>query len=295
MHLSEALSIVPVTVLRDAAFTSLGFVTHRSEEMLVFLESERFLDGLLANPSVSAVITTSMLADHIPASLGVALSEAPRRDFYHLHNHLAEQTAFYWQDFPAEVAADAVISSSAHVATHNVRIGHRTVIEPFVTVLPHTIIGDDVILRAGCVVGSQGFEFKRIGESILPVAHAGGVRLHDRVEVQANTCIDRSIFGGFTEIGEDTKLDNLIYVAHNVKIGKRCLLAAHAMIAGSVTIGDDVWVGPSAAVSSEITIGDRVFITLGSVVTRDVAAGQHVTGNFAIDHDKFIAFLKTIR
>jgi len=164
-----------------------------------------------------------------------------------------------------------------------------------VTVLPHTIIGDEVILRAGSVIGAQGFEFKRIGESILPVAHAGGVRLSDRVEIQANSCVDRSIFGGFTEIGEDTKLDNFVHVAHNVKIGKRCLLAAHAMIAGSVTIGDDVWIGPSAAVSSEITIGDGAYVTLGSVVTRDVAAGQRVTGNFAIDHDKFIAFLRTIR
>jgi UDP-3-O-[3-hydroxymyristoyl] glucosamine N-acyltransferase len=295
MRLSEASSIVPITVLRDAAFTSLGFVTHRTDAMLVFMESERFLDGLFANPNVSAVIAAPAVADRIPAHLGVAISEAPRRDFYHLHNHLAEHTEFYWRDFPAEIAADAFISPAAHIASLNVRIGHRTVIEPSVTVLPHTIIGDDVILRAGSVIGSQGFEFKRIGETILPVAHAGGVRLHDRVEVQANTCIDRSIFGGFTELGADTKLDNLVHIAHNVKIGKRCLLAAHAMIAGSVTLGDDVWIGPSAAVSSEITIGDGAYVTLGSVVTRNVAPGQHVTGNFAIDHDKFIAFLKTIR
>ena len=127
------------------------------------------------------------------------------------------------------------------------------------------------------------------------MAHAGGVRLGDRVELQANTCVDRAIFGGFTEIGEDTKCDNLVHIAHNVKIGRRCLLAAQAMIAGSVTIGDDVWIGPSAAVLSEITIGDGAYVTIGSVVTRNVAPGQHVTGNFAIDHDKFIVFLKTIR
>ncbi|MEJ5200484.1 MAG: UDP-3-O-(3-hydroxymyristoyl)glucosamine N-acyltransferase [Anaerolineae bacterium] len=295
MHLSEASSIVPLTVLRDAAFASLGFVTHRAEAMLVFLESERFLEGLLANANVSAVITTADLAERLPGHLGVALSDFPRRDFYHLHNYLAEQTTFYWEDFPTEIAADAVIGPHVYIAPQNVRIGHRVVIEPHVTVLPHTIIGDDVILRAGCVIGSQGFEFKRIGQTILAVAHAGGVRIGDRVEIQANSCVDRSIFGGFTEIGEDTKLDNLVHVAHNVKIGKRCLLAAHAMIAGSVTIGDDVWIGPSAAVSSEITIGDGASVTLGSVVTRNVAAGQRVTGNFAIDHDKFIAFLRTIR
>lgn len=295
MHLSEASSIVPLNVLRDAAFASLGFVTHRADAMLVFLESERFLDGLLANPNVSAVIATADLAERMPPHLGVAVSEFPRRDFYHLHNYLAERTSFYWQDFPTEIAADAMISPQAYIAPQNVRIGRRVVIEPHVTVLPHTIIGDDVILRAGCVIGSQGFEFKRIGQTILPVAHAGGVRLGDRVELQASCCVDRSIFGGLTEVGADTKCDNLVHIAHNVRIGKRCLLAAHAMIAGSVTIGDDVWIGPSAAVSSEITIGDGAFVTLGSVVTRNVAAGQRVTGNFAIDHDKFIAFLRTIR
>ncbi len=295
MHLAEASSIVPLTVLRDAPFASLGFVTHRTDAMLVFLESERFLDGLLANPNVTAVITAAALADRIPAHIGVALAEAPRREFYRLHNHLAERTTFYWEDFPTEVAADAVISPLAYVAPQNVRIGHRTVIEPHVTVLPHTIIGDDVILRAGTVVGAQGFQFIRIADAVLPVAHAGGVWLHDRVEVQANGTIARALFGGFTELGEDTKLDSLVYVAHQVRIGRRCLVGAGAAITGSVTVGDDVWIGPHATIASEITIGDGAYVTLGSVVTRDVAAGQRVTGNFAIDHDKFIAFLRTIR
>ncbi len=67
------------------------------------------------------------------------------------------------------------------------------------------------------------------------------------------------------------------------------------MVAGSAKIGDDVWIGPSASVSSGVEIGDGASITLGSVVTKNVAPGQRVTGNFAIDHDKFIAFLKTIR
>jgi UDP-3-O-[3-hydroxymyristoyl] glucosamine N-acyltransferase len=224
-----------------------------------------------------------------------ALSQAPRRDFFKFHNHLAAHTDFYWRDFPTEIAPNAVISPRAEIAEKNVRIGRRTMVEPNVTVFPHSIVGDDVILRAGCVIGMQGFEFKRLDGEILPVAHAGGVWLHDRVEVQANSTVDRSVFGGFTEVGEDSKIDNLVHISHNVKIGKRCFIVANAMIAGSVVIGDDVWIGPSASISSEITIGDRAFVTLGSVVTRDIAPDQHVTGNFAIDHEKYIAFLRTIR
>ena len=263
--------------------------------MLVFLESERYLDGVLRHPGIRCVITTEALADRLPARPWGRDPQAPRRDFFKFHNHLADHTDFYWRDFATEIAPDAVISPAAHIAKRNVRIGRRAVIEPHVTVLPHTILGDDVILRAGCVVGSQGFQFIRSGDEVLPVTHGGGVWLYDRVEVQANSTIARALFGGFTELGEDTKLDSLVYVAHHVRLGKRCLVGAGATITGSVTIGDDVWIGPNATIASEVTIGDRANITLGSVVTRDVAADQHVTGNFAIDHEKYIAFLRTIR
>ena len=107
MRLSEAASVVPLQVVRDADFAALGFVSHRRAALLVFLESDRFLDGLLANAHVCAVITVESLADRIPSGLGLALSDAPRRAFYLLHNHLASHTTFYWQDFPTEVAGDA--------------------------------------------------------------------------------------------------------------------------------------------------------------------------------------------
>jgi len=96
-------------------------------------------------------------------------------------------------------------------------------------------------------------------------------------------------------VGDDTKTDNFVHIAHNVHLGRGCFLAAHAMVAGSVTMGDEVWIGPSAAISSEITIGSKANITIGAVVTRNVEPGQKVSGNFAIDHTRYMAFLKTIR
>lgn len=295
MQLSDLPTIVPVTTVRESTFLSLGLVSYRSPAMLVYLENDRFLARLKENPDVSGVITIAALVERLPKHLGIAVADDPRREFYRFHNFLAESTGFYWEDFPTEVAADAQVSAMTHVAELNVHIGHNTVIEPGVIILPHVIIGDNVIVRAGSVIGSQGFEFKRIGDEILSVAHAGGVHLHNGVEIQANCAISRSIFGGFTELGEDTKLDNLVHIAHNVKIGQRCFLAACAMVAGSVTIGDDVWVGPGASISSEITVGDRASLTIGSVVTRDVAAGQRVSGNFAIDHDRFLSFIRSVR
>jgi UDP-3-O-[3-hydroxymyristoyl] glucosamine N-acyltransferase len=295
MNLSDICQITQIKVVKDNKFESLGGVHHRTANMLVFIESEKFLPALFENTLVSCVITNQNLLAKIPENYGIAISENPRKTFYHLHNYLANNTDFYWEDFPSEISPEAKIHPRAFIAEKNVRIGRETVIEANATVLERVIIGEDVILRSGCTIGSQGFEFKRIEGKILNVAHAGGVRLGDRVEVQANSAISRSIFGGFTELGEDTKLDNLVHVAHNVKIGKRCFLAACAMLAGSVSVGDDVWIGPGCSISSEITIGNSASITIGSVVTKSVEPGQHVSGNFAIDHQKFLSFIKSIR
>jgi UDP-3-O-[3-hydroxymyristoyl] glucosamine N-acyltransferase len=295
MRLEEVASIVPVVVERDAEFESLGLVTHAMPNMLAFLESEKFLPRFFRNPHISCVITTRELAVGLPEKYGIALSNNPRKAFYELHNYLATEANFYWTEFETEISDQAEIHPLVFIAEKNVRIGRGALIEPGVIVLERSIIGEHIVLRAGCTIGSHGFEFKRIGAEILPIVHAGGVLLHSRVEIQNNSNVDRSVFGGFTEIGEDTKIDTLVHVAHNVRIGKRCLIAATTVIGGSTTIGDDVWIGPGATISSEIAIGDRASITLGSVVTKDVLPGQKVTGNFAIEHHKFINFIRSIR
>jgi UDP-3-O-[3-hydroxymyristoyl] glucosamine N-acyltransferase len=130
---------------------------------------------------------------------------------------------------------------------------------------------------------------------MLKVAHGGGVLLRRGAEVHSNSCVDRAVFGGFTEIGEESVIANLVYVAHNVRVGRRCRVAASAAIGGSTTLGDDVYVGPGASISSEIRVGDGAVVSLGAVVTRHVAAGQRVSGNFAVDHERFIAFMRQIR
>jgi UDP-3-O-[3-hydroxymyristoyl] glucosamine N-acyltransferase len=294
MKLSEAATIAPLSVHRDGAFESLGTLTHSGPRLLVFVEAETFLDQLGYNRSVACVITRPELVDAIPSSYAVAASSAPREAFYGLHCSLAA-TDFYWKDFITEIAPSASVDPHARIAPRNVRINDGAIIEAGAIVLERSLVGTDTVLRAGAVIGSQGFEFKRIGNRILSVAHAGGVLLGDRVEIQSNSVVDRSIFGGFTELGDDTKLDNLVHVGHNVRIGKRCFLAASAMIAGSTVIEHDVWIGPRASISNELTIGAGAQVSIGSVVTRNVRAGQRVSGNFAISHERFLDFLKSIR
>lgn len=277
-----------LTVVRDGDFANLGMATDDERALLCFAAGAKYVQQSVRNVNVSCLLVTPELADSAPGHFGVALSADPKMSFYRLHNFLREETDFYGKDRPTSIATTARIHPTAFVADKNVIIGERVVLEPHVCILEHVTIEPDVIIRAGSTVGSEGFEFKRTPRSLVAVGHAGSVLVRRGVEIQANCCVSRSVFRRPTELGAETKLDNLVHIAHNVKIGSRCLFAAGVTVAGSVTFGDDVWIGPGAVISNGIRIGDRAKITLGSVVVKDVGADQQVSGNFALPHHAFL-------
>jgi UDP-3-O-[3-hydroxymyristoyl] glucosamine N-acyltransferase len=293
------LSEVPVVkreaIVRDGVFRSLGFVIHSRSEMLVPLYDARYLGAYERAGHVACAIATRALAPKVPAGQGLVIDDDPATLLYRIHIHLAENTKFYGEDFATEIAPSARIEPGAHVAAKNVRIGADTVIEPNATILERSIIGANVIIRAGCVVGAQGFGIRDMDGKRVNIPHAGGVRIGDNVEILSNCSIAKGTFGSFTTIGRDTKINACTYVAHNVIVGERCQVAASAVLAGSVQLGNDVWIGPNSTVSNGVTVGDGAKVSLGAVVTRDVPPGARVTGNFAVEHDKFLGFLKSIR
>ncbi|MDP2996347.1 MAG: UDP-3-O-(3-hydroxymyristoyl)glucosamine N-acyltransferase [Bryobacterales bacterium] len=295
MRLSDAARIAPLEVVRDGEFESLGLLSYDGPKLLVTLYDARFLRReLLQNPHIACVITTPELAPLMPEALGVAIAGDPKRSFYEVHEYLLRCTDFYWKDFPTEISPEARVHPGAWIAPRNVRISRGTVIEPHVTVLERTLIGEDAVIRAGSVIGADGFDPKQFGGVIRMTSHAGGVAIHDRVEIQANCVVCRGVFGALTRIEEDTKVSSLVNISHHVRIGRRCRIGAGACVLGSARIGDNVWIGPNATVSNQVRIGDGASISLGSVVVMDVEAGQTVSGNFAVDHKQFLAFFRRI-
>jgi UDP-3-O-[3-hydroxymyristoyl] glucosamine N-acyltransferase len=295
VRLSELPVLRRDAIVRDGEFRSLGFVIHGRQQMLVPLYDPRYLDAYERAGHVSCAIATPALASRVAAAQGLVVDDDPATLLYKVHIHLAEKTKFYGEDFGNEIAPSARIEPGAHVAAKNVRIGPGTVIEPNATILERSIIGANVIIRAGTVIGAQGFGIRDMDGKRINIPHAGGVRIEDEVEVLSNCSIAKGTFGSFTTIGKETKINACTYVAHNVVIGDRCQIAASAVIAGSVRLGNDVWIGPNSTISNGVVIGDRAKVSLGAVVTRDVAAGTRVSGNFAVDHDKFLGFLRSIR
>jgi UDP-3-O-[3-hydroxymyristoyl] glucosamine N-acyltransferase len=293
------LSEIPVlkrdTIVRDGEFRSLGFVIHSRKQMLVPLYDQRYLDAYEQAGHVSCAIATPELAKKVPASQGLVIDADPATLLYKVHIHLAETTKFYGEDFTNEIAPTARIDPRAYIAPKNVRIGPGTVIEPNATIFERSLIGANVTIRAGCVIGAQGFGIRDIDGKRVNIPHAGGVRIDDNVEILSNCSIAKGTFGSFTTIGRDTKINACTYIAHNVAIGERCQIAASAVLAGSVRLGNDVWIGPNSTTSNGIVIGDGAKVSLGAVVTRDVLPGARVTGNFAIEHEKFLASLRSMR
>lgn len=285
-------------VRNDAEFNALGMATTKfhNEQVLAFLGNLKFLDDVLNNPNIVGIITTGEIYNSglIPKHYGVALSDNPKRLFYEIHNALTDNH-FYWQPFENKIAKSAVIASGAHIAAHSVEIGENSVIEPGVVVHSGTIIGNHVVIRSGSQIGTCGFQFVNIGDEVVAAKTGGRLIIKDHVEIQHNTCVDRGVLGGDTVLNEYVKIDNLVYIAHDVIAGKRTLIAAGACVSGRTVLGDDCWVGINATLTNGITVGNKSKITLGAVVTKNVPENTTVSGNFAIEHSKFIDFMRGIR
>lgn len=290
MRLGALTSFCDIEIIRDAEFGSLGKLKDRKAKMLTFLESDEHLPQLLRSENVSCVVTTVSLSSLLPSKFGVAICQKPRVAFYEIHDHLRLTTEFYGKSFATVVHPTAIVHPSAHIAPNDVCIGSGVIVEAHAVVLGRTTIGDDSVLRAGAVVGSDGFEFRRVDGHIRPVTDAGGVKLGNRVEIQYNSVIQRAPYGGNTTIENDTKIGALVTVAHNCYIGQRCLIAEGSTIGGNSIVGDDVTIGSHALIATRVKIGNRARITVGAAVVRDVKEGQTVTGNFAIEHQRFLRY-----
>ncbi|HEV8671668.1 MAG TPA: UDP-3-O-(3-hydroxymyristoyl)glucosamine N-acyltransferase [Candidatus Limnocylindria bacterium] len=296
MKLSEAAAHAALRCVRDADFDDLALLGASDGRVLVYAGDARSLARLAKTAAAAAIVTTAELAGPVPSSLGLAIADRPEATFYDLHRWLHASSDFYWRDVPSVIDPSARVHERAYVAPRNVRIGARVVVEPNATVLERVAIGDDAIVRAGAVLGAEGFEFKGpamrqgratraqwdYGTTNVAVPHAGSVEIGARVEIQANSTVDRSLFRLPTRIGDDTKIDNLVHVAHSVRIGARCLIAAGATIAGNAVIGDEVWIGPHAVISSGVRLGDHAAIVIGSTITKDVAPGERVASDLRV-------------
>lgn len=188
-------------------------------------------------------------------------------------------------DASAQIAADAVIGPLCVIGA-GVRIGAGTRLAAHVTVYDGCTIGERCIVHSGVVIGADGFGFAPVkaeaGLRYEKIAQLGSVRIGNDVEIGANTCIDRGALDD-TVIEDGVKLDNLIQVGHNVRIGAHSAMAGCVGIAGSAVIGQRCTVGGGAIVLGHLTLADDVHISAASVVMRSIRQPGQYSGVFPID------------
>ena len=207
-------------------------------------------------------------------------------------------------DSTAKIGEGAAIGACCYIGP-GVVIGPNTKLYPNVTVLDDSSIGSDTIIWSGAVIrercrignyciihpnvtiGADGFGYRPSpdGRGLVKIPQIGTVEIGDGVEIGAGSCVDRGKFSA-TSIGDGTKVDNLVQIAHNCKLGRSCVMAGQSGLAGSVTIGDGVIMGGRVGVKDHVTIGAGAKLGGGTGVLSDVAPGKTLLGTPADDYQQ---------
>ncbi len=220
----------------------------------------------------------------VPSSCTHIHSDHPRRDYAALVRQ------FFAPAREVGISSSAVVHPETQIG-RNVFVGHNVVIESGVTIgddsfighnatiLSNTKIGSRVSIGHNSVIGSVGFglEVDASGDWVR-IPHLGCVVIDDDVEIGASTVVARGTIKD-THLFENCKIDDNVFIAHNVQVGRNSVVIANAEVSGSVNIGEDCWIGPASTIIEQVKIGNGAMVGLGSVVIRNVDPGKLVVGN----------------
>jgi UDP-3-O-[3-hydroxymyristoyl] glucosamine N-acyltransferase len=182
----------------------------------------------------------------------------------------------------AAIGAGSIVGAGAYVGEDAV-VGESAWIHPGARLMAGCRIGNRVVLHPGCTIGSDGFGWTFVDGRTERIPQVGNVVLEDDVEIGSNSCVDRAQTGS-TIVGAGTKIDNLVQIGHNCRIGRDCVIAALTGLAGSTVIGDSVKVAGQVGFRGHITVGSRVTIAGQSGVWGNVGDDATISGNPARDH-----------
>ncbi len=238
---------------------------------ITFLKSPKYVEKFLQTYKERAVknitiVTTEKIKKLLNIAEEFIISDDPRLAFAKIVN----------KNLPEK---ESSIHSTVSIG-ENVVLGKNVTLHQNVVIYGDTKIGNNVTIHANTVIGKPGFGYVKDEKENKWVTfpQISGVVIEDNVDIGSCVVVDRGALND-TIIGEGTKIDNLVHIAHGVKIGRNCLIIACAEVSGSVTLGDNVWVAPNASIRENITIGSDALIGLGTVVIRDVPDNSVIIGN----------------
>ena len=310
LSLAEAAEVVggelvgPARERPDHLISGVSTLVDASDSELSFLSNQRYKESLAETSAAAVLLSPDQSA---PASLAIIRVEDPYLAFAKLQRYFHPQTvASGRRDATAsidataqladdvDVAANAVIGAGVTIGAgaiigagcaigERVYIGSRCLLHANSVVASDCVLGDGVILQPGAVVGSDGFGYAWAGDNFLKIPQVGRVVIEDDAEIGANATIDRGAIGD-TMIERGVKIDNLVQVGHNVRVGAYTVMASQVGISGSTQVGKGCQLGGQAGLAGHIQVGDGVKLAAKSGVISDLKSGGTYAGFPAMPH-----------
>lgn len=294
----------------DRAVTGINTLEAAGPDEISFLANAKYA-RFLPHTKACAVIVMKEHADVLPRAL---ISENPYIDFGRAVALFAKPQGSFSKTsdasfiHPAAIVEDGCtvypfvyIGPRAHIGTGTVlfpgcyvgedcTIGQGCTLYPNVVLMAGTVLGKGCVVHPGAALGADGFGFIREANGVQKIPQIGTVRIGDNVEIGANSTVDRAVLGA-TQVGDDTKIDNLVQIGHNVTIGRRSFLVSQVGISGSTKVGDDVTMAGQVGVAGHLTIGNGVTIGPKSGIAKDIADGVTCGGAPAVEGRTYLRTL----
>ncbi len=286
----------------DCTIEGINSIDNASETELSFFSDHRHIHDLHTTKAKAVLISQEYI--HLLPKQSIALiSNDPYHDMALLSNLFVKRLStnpskpligidtyidksVYMGDM-VEIGERVTIMSGCHISDH-VTIGDDTTIYSNVSIYRDTTIGAECIIHSGTVIGADGFGFVQSANGThTKIYHNGNVALGDRVEIGANSTVDRATFGS-TAIGDDTKIDNQVQIGHNCQIGRNCLIVSYVALGGSTILGDDVTMAGQSGTKGHLSIGSGATIVSRTGVTKSLDGGKWYGGFPALEHKKWL-------
>jgi UDP-3-O-[3-hydroxymyristoyl] glucosamine N-acyltransferase len=274
---------------RAQVVTGLASLETANPQQISFLSNPRYQRQLQASRAACVIVAPLMKEAALERGACI-VAEQPYLYFARLTQLWKRGRDQHPQVFvhpSAVIDAEAVVHPTASIGAlcvveRRARIGADTVLKSRVTVGEDCVVGERCIVHPGVVIGADGFGFAPNGDAWEKIEQLGAVCIGNDVEIGANTCIDRGALQD-TVIEDGVKLDNLIQIGHNVRVGRHTAMAGCVGVAGSANIGEHCTVGGGAVILGHLTLGAHVNISAGTLVSKSILKPGHYTGIFPID------------
>ena len=301
MTLQEIVEFIGLNNQEEKEITGLNTLLDSNENQLTFLENKKYINDL-KNTKAAAVLVTKENINEVPAGTIALICDEPYLNLAKISKLFAPNVIEMDGEKPivgggtkvmpnvyigkdSVVGSDCTIMAGAFIGD-NVKIGNNTIIYPNVTVYRDCTIGNDCIIHAGTVIGSDGFGFANTKDGkYIKIYQNGNVTIGNDVEIGANCAIDRAVFNS-TIIEDGVRLDNLVHIAHNCKIGRGSILVGQVGLAGSTILNAYVVMGGQSGTAGHLEIAPFTTIAARGGVTKSITEPKKSWAGFPLFEHK---------